>query len=79
MNICGMIYVNSTYTDGHMIRNLRILAEMVLLFSLTVMVLHNGQDAVTRLNIFEAPNQTNEDEVSLKICGILFVSKTFKD
>ena len=54
MIICGILYVNLTYTNGHMIRHLGVLAEMVLLFSLTVMVLHNGQDAVTRLNIFEA-------------------------
>ena len=43
------------------------------------MMLHNGQDTVIRLNLFEAVKKTNEGEVNLKICGNLDVNKTYTD
>ena len=42
MNICGILYDKLTYTEGHIKRHFGQLAEIVLLFSLTVMMLHNG-------------------------------------
>ena len=41
MNLCGILYVHLTYTDGHIRQHLGLLAEKVLKFSLTVMMLHN--------------------------------------
>ena len=42
VNICEILYVNLTYTDGHIRRHLGLLAEMGLKFYLTVLMLHNG-------------------------------------
>ena len=54
MNICGILNVNSTYTDGLIRRHYGLLAEMVLYFSVSVMMLNNCYDTVIQLNIFEA-------------------------
>ena len=42
MNICGRLYVKKTYTDGHIRPHLGLQAEMVVLVTLTVLMLHNG-------------------------------------
>ena len=42
MNTCVILQVNLTYSDGHIRWHLGILAALVLKFSLTVMMLHNG-------------------------------------
>ena len=42
VNICGIPCVNLTYTDENIRRHLGLLAEMVLKFSLTGMMLRNG-------------------------------------
>ena len=39
MNICGTLYDNLTYTEGHIKRHLGLLAEMALDFPLAVMTL----------------------------------------
>ena len=49
MNICVILYVNVTYSDGHIRRHLGLLADIVLLFTLTAMMLHNGKDTVKLL------------------------------
>ena len=56
MNICGALYVNLSYTVGHIRRLLCRMAEMVLQFSLSVMMHHKGYDTLIRLNLFEAIN-----------------------
>ena len=42
MNICGILYVNLTYTDGLMRKHLGLMTEKVLQFSLRVMMIHDG-------------------------------------
>ena len=54
MNICGIMNVNLKYMDRHIRRQLGLLDEIILYFSLTVMVLHNGNDTLIRLNLLEA-------------------------
>ena len=58
MNICGILYVNETNTDGHIRRHFGRLAVMVLQSSLKVddegTMPHNGLDFEICLNIFEA-------------------------
>ena len=53
MNICGILYVNLTCTDGHMRRHLGQLPEIQFQFSLNVMMLHNALDTVVQLNVFQ--------------------------
>ena len=48
------LYVIRTYTDAHIRRHLGLLAKIVLELTLTVMMLHQGYDTVTRLNVFDA-------------------------
>ena len=54
MNSCGILNVNSTFTDGLIRRHHGILAEMLLYFSVSVMMLNNCYDTIIRLNIYEA-------------------------
>ena len=42
MNICGILYVNLTYTDRHIRRHFGLMTEIALSFSLMIMMLHNG-------------------------------------
>ena len=53
MNSCGILNVNSTYTDGLIRRYHELLAEMSLYFTVSVMMLNNCYDTVIRLNLFE--------------------------
>ena len=54
MNICGIMNVNLPYTDRHIRRHHGLLDEIILYFSLTVMMLHNGNDTLIRLYLLEA-------------------------
>ena len=54
LKICGILYVKNTYSDRHIRRHLGILAEILLKFSMSVVMLHNGLDTVLRLNLHEA-------------------------
>ena len=48
--IMKVIYI---LTPGHKRRLLSLVTEMVLQFSLTVTMLHNDEDTVIRVNLFE--------------------------
>ena len=53
MKICGVIYVNETYTDRRINPHLGQLALVVGCVIMTAIILHNGSDIVIRLNLFE--------------------------
>ena len=53
VKICGLLYVNYTYTDGHIRRHLGLLAEMVVYVTMTVMIHGKVYDAVIRLNLIK--------------------------
>ena len=49
------------------------------MFSLTITMLHNGKDTVMQLNLFEGENKTIEVVFNMKMCGKLYVNKTYID